>query len=123
MGVLQKRDPADDVLRCTLEPKQTYDLIEAYENDLHICFANANSDKELIAFVRGWGPLYIPMSQIPPDGVVSLPLSRCRAYQRRAKALLYLHAAFRQAEHEQEARWHFLKLSRKATPRMSQYLS
>ena len=99
----------DDVLHCTLEPKQTYDLTEAYEDDLHIRFANANSDKELIAFVRGWGPLYIPNWQIPPDGVVSLPLSRCRAYQRWIKALLDLHVAFKQAEHEQEALLAFLE--------------
>jgi hypothetical protein len=99
----------DDVLHCTLEPKQTYDLTEAYEDDLHIRFANANSDKELIAFVRGWGPLYIPNGQIPPDGAVSLPLSRCRAYQRWIKALLDLHVAFKDAEREQEALMAFIE--------------
>lgn len=98
----------DDALHCTLEPKQTYDLTEAYEDDLHIRFANANSDKDLIAFVRGWGPLYIPNWQIPPNGVVSQPLSRCRAYQRWIKALLDLHVAFKQEEHEQEALLVFL---------------
>jgi hypothetical protein len=99
----------DDVLHCTLEPKQTYDLIEAYEDDLHIRFANANSDKELIAFLHGWGPLYKPNWQIPSNGVVSLPLSHCRAYQRWIRALLDLHVAFKQAEREQEALLAFLE--------------
>ena len=70
---------------------------------------SANSGKELIAFVRGWGPLYIPNWQIPPDGVVSLPLGHCRAYQRWIKALLDLHEAFKQAEHEQEALLTFIE--------------
>jgi hypothetical protein len=91
------------VLHCTLEPKQTYVLIEAYEDNLHIRFSNAKSDEELIAFLRGWGPLYIPNWEIPSNCVVSLPLSRCRAHQRWIKALLDLHVAFKEADQEQEA--------------------
>lgn len=93
----------DGVLHCSLELNRTYVLTEAYENDLHIRFANANSDQELIDFFRGWGPLYIPNGQIPLDGVVSLPMNLCRAYQRQSKALLGALTAFKWAEGERDA--------------------
>jgi hypothetical protein len=99
----------DGVLHCSLELNRTYVLTEAYENDLHIRFANANKDQELIDFVRGWGPLYMLNGQIPANGVVYLPLNRCRAYQRWIKALLDILTAFKQAEREQEALLAFLK--------------
>jgi hypothetical protein len=93
----------DGVLYCSLERNRTYVLTEAYENDLHIRFANANTDDDLIAFVRGWGPLYIPNGQIPPNGVVSVPLDHCRTYQRQIKALLGALTAFKWAQGEREA--------------------
>lgn len=99
----------DGVLYCSLEPKRTYVLTEAYEDDLHIRFANASKDDDLIAFVRGWGPLYLPNRQIPANGVVCLPLNHCRAYQRWIKALLEILTAFKQAEREQEALLAFLE--------------
>lgn len=93
----------DGVLHCLLEPKKTYVLAEAYEDNLHVRLANANSDKELADFIRGWGPLWIPMSQIPVNGVILLPLALCRAYQRHIKALLGALTAFKWAEGEWEA--------------------
>lgn len=91
------------MLYCTLAPDQTYDLAEAYKSDLHIRFGNATTERDLIAFVRSWGPLYFPNSQIPETGKVSLPLNYCRTYQRWQKALIGLLNAFRQADCERES--------------------
>jgi hypothetical protein len=99
----------DGMLECTLAPDQKYNLTAAYRSDLHIRFANARTDHELIAFVRAWGPLYLPNSQVPQDGVVLLPLRRCRTYQRWLKAFLNLLSAFKWAENEREALLEFLE--------------
>lgn len=99
----------DGVLHCVLEPEKSYVLIEAYENNLHVRFANADSDKELMDFIRAWGPLWIPDAilipngQIPPGGVVDLPLARCREYQKQMKALIGALTAFEWGEREREA--------------------
>jgi len=93
----------DGALACTLAPEQTYSLTQAYKCDLHIRFANALTDHDLIAFMRAWGPLYIPNFQATPTGLVSLPLSYCRAFQRWLKALVDLLAAFKWAEDERAA--------------------
>jgi hypothetical protein len=99
----------DGVLHCSLEPTRRYVLTEAYEDDLHIRFANAKSDQELIDFVRGWGPLYIPNGQVPPNGLVLLPLGHCRSYQRWIRALLDMLTAFKQADREREALLEFIE--------------
>lgn len=99
----------DGVLHCLLETEKPYDLAEAYEDNLHVRFANADSDKELMDFIRAWGPLWIPDAilipngQIPPGGVVDLPLARCREYQRQMKALIGALTAFKWGEREREA--------------------
>jgi hypothetical protein len=98
----------DGELRCTLALDQTYDLTAAYKSDLHIRFANAHTDSRLIAFVRAWGPLYLPNAQVPQDGVVSLPLHRCHAYRRWLRAFLNLLSAFKWAENERAALLEFL---------------
>jgi hypothetical protein len=92
----------DGVLYCLLEPDKRYVLMEAYEDNLHVRFANADSDKELMDFIRGWGPLWIP-HPYPSDGVVSLPLVDCRAYQKQMKALIGALTAFKWGKGEREA--------------------
>jgi hypothetical protein len=93
----------DGELHCLLEPEKTYDLAEAYEDNLHVRFANADSDKELMDFIRAWGPLYIPNGQIPKDGVIALPLKLCRTYQRQVKAAISALTSFKWGEGEREA--------------------
>lgn len=98
----------DGVLHCSLATERTYVLTEAYENDLHIRFANAETDHDLIAFVRGWGPLYLSEEQAR-SGAASLPLSYCRAVQRWLRALLDLLAAFKRAVGERAALLEFIE--------------
>jgi len=92
----------DGVLYCLLEPDKRYILMEAYEDNLHVRFANAESDQDLMDFIRGWGPLWIPQPH-PSDGVVSLPLADCRAYQKQMKALIGALTAFKWGNGEREA--------------------
>jgi len=96
----------DGVLTCSLE-EQSYDLTQAYENDLHIRLANAKTDDDLIAFVRGWGPLYLTEEE-ERSGVAYLPLSRVRVTQRWLRALLDLLNAFKRAEDEKAALKEFI---------------
>ncbi len=98
----------DGVLHCSLATEPTYVLTEAYENDLHIRFANAQTDHDLIAFVRAWGPLCVSEEQAR-SGSASLPLSYCRAFQRWLRALLDLLAAFKCAVGEREALLEFIE--------------
>lgn len=93
----------DGALHCLLESEKSYDLAEGYEDNLHVRFANADSDRELMDFVRAWGPLYIPNGQVPPDAVVRLPLALCRAYQRQVKAAIGALTAFKWGAGEREA--------------------
>lgn len=94
----------DGVLHCELEPaEKAYVLMEAYEDNLHVHFANADSDKELMGFIRAWGPLYIPQGQIPSNRIVALPLARCRAYQTQIQAVIGALTAFKRGEGEREA--------------------
>lgn len=93
----------DGVLHCLLETEKPYDLAEAYEDSLHVRFANADSDKELMDFIRAWGPLYIPNGLIPPDKMVRLPLALCRAKQRQIKAVIGALTAFKWGKGEREA--------------------
>lgn len=90
----------DGKLYCRLDRKRTYVLAEAYEDNLHVRFANANSDDELMDFIRAWGPLYIPDG---PAGLACLSLADCRAYQRQVKALLVALTAFKWGKNEREA--------------------
>jgi hypothetical protein len=93
----------DGVLHCLLEPQKAYDLAEAYEDNLHVRFANANSERELIDFIRAWGPLYSNSWQAPPSGAVSLRLDLCRAYQNQMKVLIGALTAFKWKKGEREA--------------------
>jgi hypothetical protein len=97
----------DDVLTCALNFDRAYTLAEAYKDDLHIRFANAQTDRDLIAFVRTWGPLIIADPQIPD--VVNLRLSQCRALQHWFRALFDLLGAFKRAEEERETLQAFIR--------------
>ena len=92
-----------DELHCSLEPEKTYDLAEAYGDKPHFHFMRADSDDELRRFICAWGPLYIPNGQIPADTTVRLPLSLCRAYQRRMNSVVRALTAFRLGTGEREA--------------------
>jgi hypothetical protein len=94
---------SNGVLECLLEPNRAYDLAEAYEKSPHVRFANAESDRELVDFIREWGPPWILPSGIPTDGVLYLPLSQLRAHQRHVKTLLDGLTAFKWARSEREA--------------------
>jgi hypothetical protein len=98
----------DGLLHCSLATDLTYVLTDAYENDLHIRFANAETDRDLIAFVGSWGPLYLSEEQAR-CGVASLPLSYCRALQRWIRALLDLLTAFKRAVGERIALTEFIE--------------
>jgi hypothetical protein len=98
----------DGVLHCSLATERTYVLTEAYENDPHISFASAETDQDLIAFVRAWGPLYLNEEQAR-SGATSLPLSYCRAFQGWLRAQVDLLAAFKRAEGEQAALHNFVE--------------
>jgi len=87
-------------MHCSLATSKRYVLTESYEDDLHIHFANAETDQALTEFVCDWGPLYITTEQ---RGAVSMPLNYCRAFQRWLRTLVDLLAAFRHAAGEQEA--------------------
>lgn len=92
----------DAILHCSLDFGPAFVLVEAYRRDLHIQFANANTDEGLIAFVRAWGPL--SMSQRDKDAAaVSLPLGKVRAFQRWLRAVIGSLAAFKKAKGEREA--------------------
>jgi hypothetical protein len=93
----------DGLLHCVLDSGRTYVLAEAYDNDLHIRFANANSDEEMVSFIRAWGPLYVPSGQIPPDGRVLIPRDYCTILQREMKALIEALSAFKHGKGEREA--------------------
>ena len=66
------------MLECVLEEK-SYALQEAYENDIHVRFANANSDEDLISFIRAWGPSWMPFHASDP---LVISFAHCRAKQR-----------------------------------------
>ena len=82
-------------VHCVLNPKKSYVLAEAYENDLHIRFANADSDQKLTEFIHAWGPLRIPFDGIPDDGLFLLSLEYCRAFRQKMRALIDAFDAFR----------------------------
>jgi hypothetical protein len=89
----------NSMLECVLEAK-SYPLQEAYENDIHISFANANSDKDLITFLRAWGPLWMP-SHAP--GPLTIPFPRCRAKQREVRAIVHALQSFKDGGDERGA--------------------
>lgn len=96
----------DGVLTCALDFERTYGLIEAYKYDPHIQFANAQTERDLIAFVRAWGPLIVDPET---PNVMHLRLSQCRALQRWFRALFDLLAAFKRAEGEREVLQTFIE--------------
>jgi hypothetical protein len=84
---------------------------EAYRYDLHIQFANARTDQELIGFLRAWGPLWLSDAQ-KEESMASYPISRVRAFQRWLKAVMGLLAAFKSAHDERIALREFLEAER-----------
>ena len=93
------------MLECVLE-KKGYALQEAYENDIHVRFVNANSDRELLDFVRAWGPLWIPLSSPEP---IAISFALCRAQQREARAIVHALHAFKESGDEPGALLELLK--------------
>jgi len=90
----------DGVLHCALDRGRAYVLIEAYRSNPHVQFANAETDRHLIAFLRRWGP---PFLNPETPGVVNISLAPFRVEQRWFRALLGLLHASRLAENEAEA--------------------
>jgi hypothetical protein len=91
------------MLECVLE-QRSYVLQEAYENDIHVNFVNANSDRELLNFVRAWGPPWIPFPT-PEPMVISFALVRAR--QRELRSVVHALHAFKEGGDERGA---FLEL-------------
>lgn len=104
----------DGMFECVLE-KRNYVLQEAYENDIHVRFLNANSDQELLDFIRAWGPLWIPFPSSEPI-VISFAL--CRARQRELKSVVHALHSFKEARDE---RGSFLELI-KAEEELNRFL-
>jgi hypothetical protein len=100
--------PRDGVLYCSLTFERTYDLVEAYGDDLHVRFANAQTDEDLISFLEDWGPLWLNPEQAQ-SGVMSLPLAYCCAFRRWLRALVDLLAAFKRVEGECAALQEFVE--------------
>jgi hypothetical protein len=96
------------VLECILE-ERTYDLAEAYADDLHIRLLNAETDDDLIAFVRAWGPLYVRLDQQKGGGVACLTLSYHRAFQQWIRAFVNLISAYKRGEEEHKTLQKFMK--------------
>ncbi len=90
----------DDVLEYRLDFARTYSLLEAYRRAPHVEFANATTDRDLVSFMRKWGPLALDP---PTPGVMSLSLPLLRAEQRWFHTLMGLLYASRRAEREAEA--------------------
>jgi hypothetical protein len=88
----------DGVLRYSLA-LDTYDLTEAYKSDLHIRFVNAETDTEVIEFVKSWGPLHAIWTAHISDPASS-HLSDFRMCQRWLRAFMDLCAAFKKAKRE-----------------------
>lgn len=104
----KKVDLVKGFLRCQLDPEKTYALTAAYKNDVHIQFANAKSDQQLLEFVRDWGPLRIPWEAIGRSmREVALhfdvPLVDYRRSRDEMRALIQALDAFRQGVGEREA--------------------
>jgi Zn-finger nucleic acid-binding protein len=95
----------DGVLHCELDFTRTYILTEAYKHDPHVQFADAETDQQLIAFARKWGPPFL--NPVTP-GVMDLNFSKHRDGQRCFRALVALLDAFKQAEGEREALLNFI---------------
>lgn len=99
---------SDDVLHCSLALDRRYVLTEAYKYDLHIRFANAKTDHDLIQFVLAWGPLDLSDGQMVSSDA-SFSLSDFRTFQRWLKAVLDLLAAFKSADGERIALREFIE--------------
>jgi hypothetical protein len=98
------------MLHCELDFNRTYVLIEAYKFDLHVEFANAKTDQQLIAFVRRWGPPFLNPKSL---GVMDLNFDKFRDAQRRFNAVLGVLHAFKEAEGEREALLAFIAADHK----------
>jgi hypothetical protein len=75
-------------LYCELDPKGAYSLREAYARRPHILFAKAETDEQLIDFIRAWGPLYLEERMLSPGGVIAN--SAFKSGKREREALIRL---------------------------------
>lgn len=87
---------------CVLDLTKSYSLAEAYKTDLHIEFANADSDDKLAQFLRDWGPLSLPSEGISGPRACMHELDFCRAYRQKIRALIDALNAFRWDKDERE---------------------
>jgi hypothetical protein len=98
-------DLSDGVLRCELNSRETYVLVEAYRLDPHVEFANAITDQDLIDFTERWGP---PFINPETPGVVELNFAKHQETQRCFAAVSRLLDAAKKAEGEREALLSFI---------------
>ena len=100
----------DGVLHCELDFARTYVLVGAYKRDLHIEFANANTDRQLIDFTTTWGPTFLNPTT---PGIMDFNFTGYRNAQQRFNALIGLLNAFKKCEQEREELLRFISAERK----------
>ncbi len=97
----------DGQLRCLLALDRTYDLIRAYQSDLHLRFMGCASEKQLASFARTWGPLSFSIDEFD-RGSCSAPLSSYWNLQGWLKGFVNLLGAFKDSTGEREALHNFI---------------
>jgi hypothetical protein len=95
-------------IQCSLDLNRAYDLVQAYQHDIHLRFLECESDSQLVSFVRTWGPLTISVDEWPRKES-SAPLAAYRAYQRRLKAVVKLLTSFKSSSEERESLLEFIR--------------
>jgi hypothetical protein len=95
---------------CVYSSGKLYSLLDAYSSAPHVAFMNAASEKKMAAFLREWGPLYIPVEQRERD-VVRLPVAVHMAYRDWLAALVEMTRLLRGGEKLVGAVRQFLRLA------------
>jgi len=86
----------DEQVHCPLLLNRQYNLSNWLAYSLHLRFLRSKTDRDLIAFVRAWGPLHIVYG--PPDRELERalsikPVSEYRGFQRWLEAVVRLLAS------------------------------
>jgi len=92
----------DEKVICKLAPERSYDLIAEYPRDPHLQFIGCDSDRQLLTFVKDWGPLSLKSGE-RTSGESVLPLNEYRCFQRWLKALVNMLSAFKCSQNERES--------------------
>jgi hypothetical protein len=98
----------DGQVSCELALDRAYDLGRAYQHDPHLRFMDCTTVKEIVAFVRTWGPLSSSADEMK-CGACSAPLSTYWNFQSWLKGLVNLLNAFKNSAGEREALQKFIK--------------